>query len=336
MSRSYSNIHPVDEILKGIVSEAVQSDDSLIADKVFANATIQVPERSGELLKYPSRDMTGSGAGIDSERAPGTSRQRVNSFNRSIQNFYCKEYALESAIAYEDIRDSQYPMDEETRALRILVRTSRLNREKRAADLLFDSTQFETSTCTAIMGGKIDAAGTRALEGLRKVFTTNRNNAHGVDPDTLILGYDVFEALLVNADMRRFFGDSTLGVASGDLMLSDIELMNRLKSRLGIKNIYVGSARSDSAVPGATSNEGFIWNNETIFMGCLSGAEQIANARGAVRTLPVAALNFELESLNSGMYEPPGMITKNVYVSETQVYKAIDSKLGFVVTDCLV
>ena len=47
MASSYSNIHPVDQILTNLAIEAIPSDDQLIADKVFEK--INIPERSGTL-----------------------------------------------------------------------------------------------------------------------------------------------------------------------------------------------------------------------------------------------------------------------------------------------
>ena len=35
MASSYSNLHPVDQILTSLVNEAVPSDNQLIADQVF-------------------------------------------------------------------------------------------------------------------------------------------------------------------------------------------------------------------------------------------------------------------------------------------------------------
>ena len=69
MASSYSNLHPVDQILTSLVNEAVPSDNQLIADKVFE--TIKIPERSGTLLLEESRNFMGAGAGLDLERAPG-------------------------------------------------------------------------------------------------------------------------------------------------------------------------------------------------------------------------------------------------------------------------
>ena len=55
MASSYSNLHPVDQILSSLVVEAVPSDAQLIADKLFEN--IKVPERSGTLLIEQTRNF---------------------------------------------------------------------------------------------------------------------------------------------------------------------------------------------------------------------------------------------------------------------------------------
>ena len=59
MASSYSNLHPVDQILTSLVQEVVPSDNQLIADKVFE--TIKVPERSGTLLVENTRNFMGAG-----------------------------------------------------------------------------------------------------------------------------------------------------------------------------------------------------------------------------------------------------------------------------------
>jgi len=68
MASSYSNIHPVDEILTSLVSEVIPSDSQLIAGQVFEN--VKVPERSGTFLLENTRNFMGSPE-LDLERAPG-------------------------------------------------------------------------------------------------------------------------------------------------------------------------------------------------------------------------------------------------------------------------
>lgn len=331
MASSYSNLHPVDQILTSLVVEAVPSDDQLIADKCME--TITVPERSGTLLLEETRNFMGAGAGLDLERAPGASRASIGGFDRSSQTFKAKIFAAQDSIAMEDIFDSQYPGSEEQRIAKKVARVMKLAREKRAADILFDSTAFETSSPAT----KFDAAGAEPLTFLHELKDAVFEKAHGINPDSLIFGRKVFRELARNPEVRGYLslGATPNGVASGNRILNDEAVLQVLRDILGIPNILVGQARQDTAVPGAASSESYIWNNETIFMGILRGSDAIVQKSGNVKGMPVAALNFQFGSMVAGQYDSLDKTRRYVYAEEVNQFKAIDSTLGHVVTDCL-
>jgi hypothetical protein len=170
MASSYSNLHPVDQILTSLVQEAIPSDDQLIADKVFE--TIRIPERSGTLLLEETRNFMGAGAGLDLQRAPGSSRATIGGFDRTSQTFKALIYAASDSIAMEDIFDSQYPGSEEARLAKKVSRVIKLAREKRAADLLFGTANFNNDTATNEFGGKFNAAGAEPLSDLNELKDT--------------------------------------------------------------------------------------------------------------------------------------------------------------------
>jgi len=326
MASSYSNLHPVDQILTNLVVEAVPSDDQLIADKVFE--PIVVPERSGTILLEETRNFMGAGAGLDLERAPGSSRATIGGFDRTSQTFKAKIYAASDSIAMEDIFDSQYPGSEEQRLARKVARVMKLAREKRAANLLFDATAFNTSAASATF----DATAAEPLSELHELKDTVFEAAHGINPDTLIFGRKTFRALARNPEVRGYVGTLANGVASGNLILSDEAVIEVLRSVLGIPNIYVGAARQDTAVPGATSSEGYIWGGDKLFMGILKGADAIVQKSGNVKGMPVAALNFQFGSMVAGQYDSLDKTRRYVYAEEVSQFKAIDSTLGHVLT----
>jgi len=329
MASSYSNLHPVDQILTSLVVEAVPSDDQLIADKCME--TITVPERSGTLLLEETRNFMGAGAGLDLERAPGASRASIGGFDRSSQTFKAKIFAAQDSIAMEDIFDSQYPGSEEQRIAKKVARVMKLAREKRCADILFDSSAFNTST----PGTKFDAAGAEPLTFLHELKDTVFEAAHGINPDSLIFGRKVFRELARNPEVRGYLGTTTNNLASGNRILNDEAVLAVLRDILGIPNILVGQARQDTAVPGATSSEAYIWNNESIFMGILRGSDAIVQKSGNVKGMPVAALNFQFGNMVAGQYDSLDKTRRYVYAEEVNQFKAIDSTLGHVVTDCL-
>lgn len=333
MASSYSNIHPVDQILTSLVNEAVPSDNQLIADKVFE--TIQIPERSGTLLLEESRNFMGAGAGLDIERAPGSSRATIGGFDRSSQTYKAKIFGASDSIAMEDIFDSQYPGSEEARIAKKVSRVVKLAREKRAADLLFGTANFNDNTSQALFGEKFNAAGAQPLSHLHSLKDTVFANAHGINPDTLVFGRALFRELARNPEVRGYVGSSAQGIASGNLILNDEAVLSVLRDVLGIPNIYVGQARQDTAVPGATSSEAPIWTDDVLFMGILRGSDAIVQKSGNVKGMPVGALSLSFSNMVAGQYDSLDRTRRYVYAEEVGTFHAVDPTLGFILTDCL-
>lgn len=330
MASSYSNLHPVDQILTGLVAEAVPSDNQLIADKVLE--TIKIPERSGTLLLEETRNFMGAGAGLDLERAAGASRAMIGGFDRSSQTFKAKIYSASDNIAMEDIFDSQYPGSEEARIARKVARVLKLAREKRAADLLFNETAstFNTSAATAAFS----AATAKPLTDLFDLKDTVFAAAHGINPDTLILGRACFRALAKNAEVRGFVGTLANGVASGNQILNDEAVLQVLRDVLGIPNVYVGQALQDTAIAGQTSSESAIWSGSKVFMGILRGADAVVQKSGNVKGMPVAALNLQYSDLVAGQYDSLDKTRRYVWGEEVNSFHAVDGTLGHVLTGC--
>jgi hypothetical protein len=324
---SYSNLHPVDQILTGIVSEAVPSDAQLIADRVMER--VDIPERSGTLLVENTRSFMGAPE-ADSRRAPGAGRQSLSSFNRSSLTFKAEIHSFEDSIAMEDIEDSQYPGTEEARSARKVRRALLLAQEKRCADLLFGS-----SFTSVTPGTKFDAAGAEPLTYIHQQLDTLRATNHGISADTIVLGYNVFRALARNPEIRSFVGDSSQGVASGNRILADEAVLEVLRSVLAVPHVYVGSARRETAIPGATSAEADIWETETIGLYILRGSDAIAQKSGGVKAMPVAGLNLEYKGLQAGQYDSLDLVRRHVWGEHVQQFRLVDADRGLRLTDCL-
>jgi hypothetical protein len=328
-SPNYSNLHPVDQILTNIVAEAIPSDSQLIAGRVMEQ--VDVPERSGTLLVEETRSFMGAPE-ADSRRAPGASRQSLSSFNRSSLTFKAEIHSFEDSIAMEDIEDSQYPGSEEERSARKVRRALLLAQEKRCADLLFSTSEFTNNTSPST---KFDAAGAEPLSFLHNELDTLRAANHGIVADTMILGYDVFRALARNPEIRSFVGDSSAGIASGNRILADDAVIEVLRSVLNIPNVFVGSARRETAIPGATSSEADIWQRETIGLYIMRGSDAVAQKSGGVKAMPVAALNMVYKGLQAGQYDSLDLVRRHVWGEHVQLFKKVDSDRGRLLTDCL-
>jgi len=327
---SYSNLHPVDQILTNIVAEAIPSDSQLIAGRVMEQ--VDVPERSGTLLVEETRSFMGAPE-ADSRRAPGASRQSLSSFNRSSLTFKAEIHSFEDSIAMEDIEDSQYPGSEEERSARKVRRALLLAQEKRCADLLFSATEFSENNIQPTT--KFDAAGAEPLTFLHEQLDVLRAANHGIVADTMILGYDVFRALARNPEIRSFVGDASSGIASGNRILADDAVLQVLRSVLNIPNVFVGSARRETAIPGATSSEANIWNGETIGLYIMRGSDAVSQKSGGVKAMPVAALNMMYKGLQAGQYDSLDLVRRHVWGEHVQLFKKVDATRGLLIDDCL-
>lgn len=336
MNSAYSVIHPVDQILTSLVQQAIPSNSQLIANQVFEN--IKIPERSGTLLLENTRNFMGAPE-LDIRRAPGSSRVSLTEFDRTNMTFKAENYGLEEKIAMEDIIDSQYPGSEEQRAALKVQRALLLKKEQRAADLLFNTAVFtNTNNCTALMGGKLNAAGTDALTGLDLLKDQVFQNAHGINPDTIILGRGAARALARNPEFRSYLtvGATPSGIAGGgQLVLNDEAVAAIIRDVLGIPHVYVGAARRETAIPGQTSSEAQIWNDATIFCGIMKGSDAVVQKSGGVKAMPVAALNFDFKPMHSGQYDSNDSVRRSVWVEEQHIFKEVDTSLGFIVTACI-
>jgi hypothetical protein len=151
----------------------------------------------------------------------------------------------------------------------------------------------------------------------------------------MVLGRNVFRVLARNPEVRGYVGDSASGIAAGNRILADEAVISVLRDVLGIPNILVGQALQDTAVPGATSSESYIWDGETIFMGILKGSDAIVQKSGNVKGMPTAALNLEYGGMIAGQYDSLDRTRRYVYAEEVHNFKLIDASLGYVLNDCL-
>ena len=338
---SYSNIHPVNEILRNLAIEAIPNDGQLIADKVIEKVDVSSIGPTGTLLIEETRNFMGA-PDLNPERSPGSGRQAIGNFDRSSTTFSTKAYSFKDAIALEDIRYSQYPGSEETRSFKKVQRSLLLAREARLANLLFGSSNWGSYTSdlaslgNSSKGTQWNSAGAEPLTDLHALLDVIRANAHGILPDTLVLGYGALRSLSRSADVRGFFtaGSTASGTAAGNRIMQDDMVVSVLKEVLGIPNVFVGSARRETANAGLTSSEAQIWTDDSVFMGIMKGSDAVANKNGT-KVMPVAALNFEYEGFTSGSYDDLEMTKRTVWLEHKHQDKIIAQNYGFLLTDCL-
>jgi len=328
----YSSFHPVDEILSSLALSAVPSDNQLIADQVLE--PINIPERSFTLLIENTRNFMGD-ASKGALRAPGTPREQIASFARTNTTGKANIYGLEDSIPMEDIRDSQFPGSEEERLARKVGRALKIKKEKRVGDLLFSAGTGWNTTNIGVVSTAWNVAGGEPLTDLQEAYDRAFAGAHGIPPDTLVIGYNAFRAICRNPEVRSYVGSSAAGIAAGNQILTHEAALQVLRDVVGVPNVFFAPARYESAVPGAASSESFIWNNESAWIGILRGSDAIVSATGAVKLMPLAMADFQFEPTKAGQYDSLDLVNRFVWAEESCTEKVLDTNFGELLTNTL-
>lgn len=347
MAQSYSNIHPVNEILSQFASEASKNlDAQLIAPDLFEGIQLNQGMKSGTILVENNSNFMGTE--LDLLRAPGSSRARQSTFDFSSTTYQASAYGIESSIPTETLEDSQWPVDMLQREVRKNTRSLMLAREQAAANLLFTPanwTGYTNTLANFAAGVNTDATGTQwgttgaePLTDLQAISDTVRQNAFGMDApmQTLVLGYRAFLALQRNPEVRGYLGAVANGLSSGSRILPEAEVIAVLKSIFSFVDVKVGKARVNNANPGQTQTQAQIWTDDSMWLGVLKSQDgaQVSTS-GNVRTSPAAVVSLTHGGLMSGAYDSLDKTRKNVWCEHVYQDKIIVPQFGYLVSDLL-
>lgn len=329
---SYSQNHPVDEHLQSIAFGAVKEQDFLFK-RVLDPIRVQV--RSGTLTIENARSFMGDPS-LSAERASGAPRARIQSSAPTTDTFKCLIYGGEECIPTQDLRDWSHPGDLEDRQVEILANALAIKEEKRLRDALFNGSNFNTVACASITDGagqKFSHADAKPISDLTRVRDEFRGNAHGIKPDTLIIGYDVASNMGRNAEVRGFLGSVSNGLASGERVMPHSELLVMLRQILEIPNVYIGESRYESNRQGDSSSEVDMWA-DGVWMGNLRGGNPIASGN-RVRVTATGLVKFEYAANLAGKYDSPDGINRHLWLEDINQYKVLDANQGYYISDCV-
>lgn len=329
---SYSQNHPVDEHLQSIAFGAVNEQEFLFKQVL---QPIKVQARTGTVTIENPRSFMGDPS-LSAERAPGAKRAKIQSAAPTTDTFSCKIYAGEDSIPMQDLRDWAHPGDLEDRQVEILANALAIKEEKRLRDALFNGSNFQTVACASITDGagqKFSHADAKPISDLTRIRDELRASAHGIKPDSLIIGYDVAANMARNAEVRGFLGSVSNGLASGERVMPHSEVVNMLRQILEIPNVYIGSSRYEANRQGDSSSEVDMWA-DGLWMGNLRGGNPVASGN-RVRVSAVGLVKFEYAAGLAGMYDSRDGILRNLWLEDIHQYKPLDSNQGYYVSDCV-
>ncbi len=342
-----SQLAPISPILSGAAIGAAQSLQGL----VFPFLPIQpvVPTASkGTIFVENSSGYMGSAQVVATALGADYPRRALGAPSTVL--YSCEEYKLASEVIPQKLSErSQFPTPLTEREAAAIGRKLALDMEARTASLFFDPANWPDDALVALpgTGSQWDSIATATpMQDLAVIKAIVRASAYGRDPDTVIIGRECADAM-----QRSLAASGIRVVTSGAAVASrqvatDAYLKDMVAGELGLK-LLIGGARRQSSVDGGSFASSFLWG-KSIFMGCLEGADTIANASGDIFARAVAALLLVEDGLSGQgltmdgialpisvreyLTAPPqavgALVAGEVYSDEV----VLDANLGYVVT----
>lgn len=189
---SINDVQAVEPILTSMLIGYMQDDDRFVAGRVFP--AVPVDKDSGTYYtvtkSYFFRDEL-------KNRAPGGAFARVD-YGLGTGTYKTLQWAADNSIPDEVRANSQVPMDLEQIAVKLLAQRSMIRKEVAWATDFMTTGVWATDDTTAT-----DWDDTAAGDPVNDVLTASRtvSNNTGVDPNTMLMGYIVHQALVNHPDI---------------------------------------------------------------------------------------------------------------------------------------
>ncbi len=173
---------------------------------------------------------------IDTERALRANPKQTD-FVVSSDTYTCKEHALWSPLDYKEIQAAKkYGGDAvlklEQRAVNLVQNMLEVELEKAVADIIFSATYYATGNKTTLTGDdQWSSANSDPLDQLETAIAAARADM-GIEPNTLVLGYDSYRQLAKHAQIKAMVSDNK---DKASVLKAD-----DLAALLRFKNVFVG------------------------------------------------------------------------------------------------
>ena len=241
-------------------------------------------------------------------------RARYNQVDWTVSTatYFAQEFGLEQPIDDRERRNAVGVLDLERDSTRNLTSQLLNAREQRVANVVKSTASYPAGHTVTLSGtaqwsdpddsdpmGDI-ADGRAAIQA-----------ATGLLPNTLLIGYAVFEALLVNEQIRSY-------VALGTLITE--ELLARL---FRVQRVIVGSVHNNTAREGQAVALGDLWGNDAILF-------HKANTSPAIRT-PSFMYQFVAADFRVFQYRNEEIASDIIRVNEITAEKMVAPALGYLI-----
>lgn len=302
MSKPTLNTVIVDPVLANV--SVKYKNEEYISDVIAPVQT--VTKKTGIYFKYDKSNFRI----VDSLRAPGSPSNEVG-YNLSKETFETKNHALKQFVEDELVEQSDAPLTPETDATENVTDRLILEREKALADWMSNTANITQNTTLSGTSQWSDYTNSNPFGNVATARSVVRA-AIGVEPNTLVLGYDTFSTLCDHPDIVDRVKYSQFGV------VGEPELARAFK----VRQILIGKALYNTATEGQTDALSNVWGKHAWLVYISPNARAIKQV--------TFAWTFELKARNvkkwrdedrEGMYVRVGMdYTQKIVAAEAAYF----------------
>lgn len=237
------------EPLQNVAFDYFLSDEELVAKKICTVVPFDKADKKVSQVDASKLRLLDDEKGTSSE--PNLADEQI--FSRSIT---AKEYKLAADINPRDVRDADVPgLLDEGRQTKVVTQRLMLQAEKRFADLAMTSSNYMTSLTSALSSGsKWNEAG-GSPEGDKITVNDALRNTCGRGANALLLEWTTLQKLRLSPEWRSRTQYTNGGPIPDAL----------IKAFFEVEHLFVGSARYNSAVQGATASMTKMFGDDAVF-----------------------------------------------------------------------
>lgn len=281
---------------------------------------VNVNKQSDVYFKYDKGDFFRIPA--TTARAPKT-KGRTVTYNVSSETYYASNYALVEEIDYETIVNADDPLKIKEKSARNCANLLHLDWENRVANQITSGSNLGSHAAVASLWSS-STAGTSDPFGDIATGKEAVRSTTGLDPNVIIFGREVYNALIRHADILDRIKYVQKGVVTKDL----------LASLFDVDEVLIGNAVKNTGAENSADSFSSVWGSNTIIM---HKAQPNTDGRDPSLgyhfrwTNPLLGAPMAVESWE----DPDHAMFSNVRVSYYQDEKIVAPELGYLWTGCV-
>ena len=231
----------LNQLLSGYATKgATNKAAGFIADTVAP--VVPVANQSDGYVVFGDEELR-----LDNAAYKGGAQVNRVSFTESDDSFKCKEFALESAIAWSKMQNADAAIRLEQRHATGLGAKLRLRRERAVATLLTGATFTNTAALAAADRWNVDTS--NPVKKVREIIAAIRALS-GLEPNTLAIGAETWDGLSLHPDITSRVAGLVAGTPA---------TLEQAAAALGIDRVLVSSAIYNTALEGQTASYSPVW-----------------------------------------------------------------------------